>query len=174
MKKKNFAVFAVFIWFILAGSLVGIHFLLHKKPISRGFALEAMAIYQGLDDKAKKSIEHFESAIIRLKDGRFYVVGCGFESEEKNLISNNKLSMRKIDFQIEDPVLLERRLMVNEVFKTLNSAEKHCYADAFASVIFRDGSYYFFFDSKKYPEYILKYGTECKSCEELKKKKLKK
>jgi hypothetical protein len=174
MNKKNYIVISVVIWLILVGSLVGVRYLLPKRAVPSVFNSEAIAIYQHLDDTDKKRINHYESAIIRLSDGRFHIVGDNYESEEKVLLLNKKLTIRRIDFRVEDPVLLERRLMVGEAYITLNNAEKHCYADGFASIVFRDGAYSIIVDSKKYPEYVLKYGTECKTCEELKKEKLKK
>lgn len=59
--------------------------------------------------------------------------------------------------------------MVKEAYRTLNNAEKKCFADHFAAIVYRDGEYFLCFDKKKYSEYVLKYGTECKQCEELKK-----
>lgn len=84
------------------------------------------------------------------------------------MLTSQKADIRKIDFQIEDQLSLERQTMVREAIRTLNNAEKRCLFEGFAGIVFRDGYYYLIYDKKKYAEYILKYGTECKSCEELK------
>jgi hypothetical protein len=63
--------------------------------------------------------------------------------------------------------------MFNEAFKTLNSAEKKCLEDGFAAIIFHKGDHCSICDSKKYPEYVLKYGTECKTGDELRKEEKK-
>lgn len=60
-------------------------------------------------------------------------------------------------------------MMAGEAFKLLNNAEKKCYIDGFGVIIFRGGSYNFVCDEIIYREYLNKYGTECKPCEELKK-----
>ena len=129
--------------------------------------VEAHAIFQGLDNEEKTNIAHHESTILRLNDESFHLVGLGHESEENELIADNKISLRKIEFHIDDPVLIERQLMVNEAFRNLNNAEKKCLEDGFAAIVFRKGYYCLIFDSVRYPEYVSKYGTECKSCDEL-------
>ena len=168
--KKHFMLVALIIWLLCVGSLVAIHFYMHKRPSPNGFMVKAHALFQGLDNATKTSIAHYEGAILRLNDDSCHLVGIGYEPEEKKLASENRVSIRKIDFRIDDPLLFERRLMVTEAFKTLNNAERKCLEAGFASIIFRNGDYYLFLDSKKYPEYVSKYGTECKSCEELRKK----
>ena len=79
------------------------------------------------------------------------------------------IAMKKIDFIILDPILLQRRYMIGEAFKTLNDAEKKCVADRCASIIYRNGEYFLSYDKIKYAEYVKKYGTECKQCDELRK-----
>ena len=91
--------------------------------------LKAHAIFQGLSSENKTSIIHYESAILRLSDETLHLVGIEYGPEEKELVSSNKVSVKKIDFRIDDPVLFERQLMVNEAYKTLNSAERKCLED---------------------------------------------
>lgn len=167
MDKKNFFVAAVIVWLFCVGSLVGIRFYMHKRPKPSVSKVKAHAIFQGLDNEEKTNIARFESTILRLNDESFHLIGLGHESEENELISSDKISLRKIHFHIDDPVLIERQLMVNEAFKTLNNAERKCLEDGFAAIVFRNGDYCLIFDSRRYPEYVLKYGTECKSCDEL-------
>lgn len=127
------------------------------------------AIFMGLNNEEKTNIARYDTAIIRLYDESFHIIGLDHESEENTLVADNKISRKKIEFIIEDPVLIERRYMVGEAFRTLNNAEKKCLEDRYASIIFRDGYYFLCFDKIKYSEYVLKYGTECKQCDELKK-----
>lgn len=130
---------------------------------------KAHAVFQSLDNGDKTNIAHYESAMLRLDDDSVHLIGLGYEAEENRLLTEKRVSIKKIEFRIDDRILLERRLMAAEVFKTLNNAERKCLEDGFASIIFRNGDYYLLLDSKKYPEYVKKYGKECKSCEELKK-----
>lgn len=169
IKKKEFILSALAIWLICACSLLAVRYLSHRRPNTPRFATEAKGIYADLESLSKQKIALYESAILKLGDDSVHLVGSGFEFELESLISDKKLSVRKIDFVIEDPLLLERRIMVGEAFKTLNNAEKRCLIDGFASILFRNGFYQLIYDPIKYKDYVLKYGTECKSCEEIKK-----
>jgi hypothetical protein len=68
------------------------------------------------------------------------------------LLTSNKASIRKIEFQITDQLLLERQTMVREAVRTLNNAEKKCLTEGFAAIIFRQGFYFLIYDQKKYAE----------------------
>ncbi|MCX6568270.1 MAG: hypothetical protein NT147_04370 [Candidatus Aminicenantes bacterium] len=171
MNKKNFFVAAAIIWLVCVGSLLGIRYYVHKRPRPNPTLAKAHAMFQSLDSEQKTIIAHYEGAILRLNDESFHLIGLGHESEEDALISNNKVSSRRIDLRIGDPILIERRMMASEAFKTLNNAEKKCLEDGFAAIIFRNGDYCLIFDSKKYQEYVLRYGTECKTCDELRKER---
>lgn len=168
MPKNRVAFVTIVIWALASASLIGIRFLLHRKPSLAEPVAEAQAIIRSLDDQHRKSLRYYDAGLIRLGDESFHLVGNCPESDETNLLSSQKASIRKIDFQIADQLLLERQTMVREAVKTLNNAEKKCLFEGFAAVIFRDGSYYLIYDQKKYAENVLKYGTECKTCEELK------
>jgi len=89
-----------------------------------------------------------------------------------NDIIKKGFSKRKIEFYIDDPLFLERQIMIKEAFRRLNNAEKRCVTDRHAVILYCDGAYYLFFDPEIYKEYVFKYGTECKYCEE--KKEIKK
>lgn len=117
--------------------------------------VKAREIINSLDNEEKTNIARFESTLLRLNDESFRLIGIGHESEENELISNNRISSREIDFHIDDPVRIERQLMVSEAFKTLNAAEKKCLEDGFAAIVFQKGSYCLIFDSIKYPESVV-------------------
>ena len=123
-------------------------------------------LLRSLDNADKTNILRFESSVVRLDDNTIHLVGRGFENEEEHLIENNKIKKKKIDFRIDDPLLMERQMMVSAAYKYLNEAEKKCLADKYASIIYSNGAYFLLFDSMKYPEYVKKYGTECKPCGE--------
>ncbi len=59
---------------------------------------------------------------------------------------------------------MERRMMVGEIFKKLNNAEKICYADGHAAILYREGSYYFTIIPSIYEKYAKIYGTDCSDC----------
>ncbi len=140
---------------------------MHKRPRPNPILVRTRAIFDRLDNEQKMAVSRYESAILRLSDESFHIIGLGHESEEDSLASSDRISLRKIDFRVNDPLLIERRIMFNEAFKTLNRAEKKCLEDGFAAIIFHKGDYCYIYDSKKYPEYVLKYGTECTTCDEL-------
>jgi len=159
----------IIIWFIAMGSLLGIHFFFKKKhQINKTAIMKIDAKFKSLNDEQKTKMRYFESGIIQLADGNLYIVGSGFEEKQEDLIRKRGLSVRKIEFLVEDPLFLERRMMINEALKTLNNAEKRCVTDRHAVIIHQDGAYYLVFDPKIYMEYVSKYGTECNSCEDKK------
>lgn len=134
---------------------MGIRFYMHKRPRPTSSMVKAREIINSLDNEEKTNIARFESTLLRLNDESFRLIGIGHESEENELISNNRISSREIDFHIDDPVRIERQLMVSEAFKTLNAAEKKCLEDGFAAIVFQKGSYCLIFDSIKYPESVV-------------------
>jgi len=135
--------------------------------------MQGTAIFQSLNDEEKTNVARYDTAILRLNDESFHLIGHGYEVEENDLLSENKIAIKKIEVRIADPILLERRSMVSEAVRTLNNAEKKCLQDHFASIVYRNGNYYLCLDPKKYAEYVIKYGEECKECEESAKAKLK-
>lgn len=128
--------------------------------------MQGTAIFQSLNDEEKTNVVRYDTAILRLNDESFHLIGRGYEVEENDLLSEKKIAIKKIEVRIADPILLERRSMVNEAVRTLNNAEKKCLQDHFASIVYRNGNYYLYLDSKKYAEYVIKYGKECEECEE--------
>lgn len=172
MEKNNLTIAIVVLWVICIGSLFGIHAYKNKKPKPSEYSLNARAVFRGMNDEEKTKLMHIDSGMLRLKDKSIHLVGSGYEAEEGQLLSEEIISIKHIDFRIDDIVLLERRMMFSIAYRTLNNAEKQCLKDGFATVVFRNGEYYYLFDRAKYKEYVLKYGTECKTCEELKKQKM--
>jgi hypothetical protein len=170
LKRKLFYFLAIIIWSLCIASLLTIRFYKKKRPSVEDFFLRGQAIFQSLTDEEKTNVARYDTGLLRLKDESFHLVGRGYELEEGNLIKENRLSLEKIVIPKIDPILLERQYMVGEAFRTLNNAEKKCIQDRFALIIYRDGDYYLCFDGSKYAEYVLKYGTECTTCEELAKK----
>lgn len=170
MAKRTFLFSILLMWAVCIGSIFGVRTYLHKKPKPSEYSLKSRAIFLGMNNEDRKRLMHLESGMLRLNDESIHLVGSGYESEEDRLLSEDALSSRKIDFHINDILLLERRMMFSEAYKTLNNAEKQCLNDGFATIIFRNSEYFFMFDSSKYHNYVSKYGTECKTCEELKKK----
>lgn len=169
MKRKTFLIFSIGIWLMCVVSLLGIHAYFKNKPKGNGFILTGNAIFRALDNEEKTNVARYDTAIIRLSGDRYRFIGLGHEPEERGLLDDNEVSLRRIKFQIDDPILFERQSMVREAYQTLNNAEKRCLADHYATIIFRNGEYFLYFDKKSYSEYALKYGTECKQCDELNK-----
>jgi hypothetical protein len=169
--RRHFLILA-FIWLIAMSSLLGVHFLLHRKPDNYGPPSEEVRnALENLGGELKRSAEHYETGIIRLADGKLKFVGYGFEREEKKLLEEKKITRKRIDFLVEDPIRLERTIMKVEAFRVLNAAEKRCLADKHGTLLYREGSYFFIFDTDVYREYVIKYGTECKPCEEIRKRR---
>lgn len=166
MEKRTFSFLAIGIWVLCVASLLGIYILKGKRLRPAEFMTQGTAIFRSLNDEEKTNVARYDTAILRLNDESFHLIGRGYEVEENDLLSENKIAIKKIEVRIVDPILLERRSMVGEAVKTLNNAEKKCLQDHFASVVYKNGDYYLCFDSKKYAEYVIKYGVECKECEE--------
>ncbi len=157
------------IWLLCIVSLLGVRYYNLRKPVSKDFILKGRTIFEGLNSEEKTNIVRYDTAIIRLSDERYQIIGRGHESEEKNLLEDDTITTKRIDFRIDDPILLERQFMVKEAYQYLNNAEKKCFADHFAVILNRNGEYVLYVDKDKYAEYALKYGTECKPCNEAKK-----
>ncbi|TFH40440.1 MAG: hypothetical protein E4H01_16550 [Lysobacterales bacterium] len=166
--RKTFSFLSIGVWLLCIVSLLGIHAYYKRKPTPKNFILAGRAIFEALDDEEKTNVARFDTAIIRLTAERFKLIGLGHESEEANLVEDNEISFKKIELRINDPVLVERQAMVKEAYQTLNNAERKCLSDHFAAIIYRNGDYFLCLDKKKYSEYVLKYGTECKQCDEMK------
>jgi hypothetical protein len=159
-------VLIIIIWFIAVGSLLGIHYFFKKKPkINKTAITKIEAKLKSLTDEQKTKMRYFESGIVELASGDLRIVDSGLEDDE---IMKSGVSERKIEFHIDDPLFLERQMIIREAFRKLNNAEKHCVTDMHAVILYRDGACYLVFDPKIYKQYIFKYGNECKSCEDKK------
>ena len=169
MKKSAFLGLTLAIWVIAIFSLIAVRYLIRRAPRVTDYSRVAKAYFNSLDLSTKRNISLFETSIIRLADGSFRTIGVGFEPELENLVSERRLKTKKIDFFVENPIAIERRMMAGEAFKILNNAEKKCFIDGFGTVMFQNGSYHFIYDEAVYQEYVKKFGTDCKPCEELKK-----
>lgn len=134
------------IWMLCLVSLWGVRHYNLKKPVSRDFILKGRAIFEGLNNEEKTNIVRYDTAIIRLGDKRYQIIGRGHESEEKTLLEDDTIAVKKIDFRIDDPILLERQFMVREAYQYLNNAEKKCFADHFAVILNKNGEYILYFD----------------------------
>lgn len=168
MKRTTFLLSTLVIWVVAAGSLVVVRHFVRKAPRASEFARGASTLFDTLDSDTKRNISVCEAAIMRFKDGTIRVIGAGYEPEIQALISKRQLLTRTIDFVVPNPLEIERKMMSGEAFKILNDAEKRCLADGFGAIIFQNGSYHFCCDEAIYREYVLKYGTDCKPCEEQK------
>lgn len=153
------------VWFMAMGSLIGVHYFLKRKPqINKAGILKIHAKYNSLSDEEKIRMKYFESGIIELANGELCIVDSSFNDARRNPAGGRGLAGRKIEFQVDDPLFLERQMMIKEAFKTLNKAEKRCLTDGHAVIVFENGAYYLIIDAKIYAEYVLKHGTECGSC----------
>lgn len=110
------------------------------------------------------SLMRYENAFIKLDEGEHRLVGIDYLSQEKDLTERGVMNIKKIEFHVADSIALERRAMAGEAFKTLNNAEKICYADGYAAILFREGSYFLLINSNAFRKYAMKYGTDCSAC----------
>jgi hypothetical protein len=155
------------VWAIAACAMLAVRYSRSRSVEILPFYHEAKAFYRSLDPETKRNVDLFETGIMRLKDVPLRPVGSGFEQELNSLVSKQQLSYREIDFYIDDPLLVERRIMAAEAFRTLNNAEKKCLIDGSGAIVFFRGSFHFIYDTSLYREYALRYGTDCKPCEEI-------
>ena len=173
MNKKSFFASALVIWLVCVGSMVGVNAYMHKRPRPKASTLRAIRVFNGLDSEEKTHIVRHDSAVIWLSDESYQLIGLRHEPEEASLLSRNKITARKLEIRVDDPILLERQWMINEAFRSLNEAERKCIEDGFASILYNNGDYVFFYDPVQYLKYVKKYGTECRTCNEISKSKTK-
>jgi hypothetical protein len=153
------------VWFIAMTSLLGVHYFLKRKPrANKAGILKIQAKYNSLSDEQKTIMKYSESGIIELANGDLCVIDGTFKESERSIASGKGLAWRRIEFAIEDPLFLERQMMIKEALGTLNNAERRCLTDRHVAIIYDNGSYYLIIDPKIYADYVSKYGTECKSC----------
>lgn len=166
MQSKTFNLASIIIWVLAMSSLAGTYLLINKKtPREDKSFLEMKAAFEYLPEDEKNSIKYFESGIIKSKDNKIHLIGASNINEEAVL----KLSMKKIDVPIQDSLIIVRRFVANEAFNRLNNAERNMVVKNKAAILFRDGNYVLFYDRDIYAEFVKKYGTECKKCDEKKK-----
>lgn len=166
MEKRTFSLLAIGIWGLCFATLLGIYLFRVNKRSMPEYLVQATAIFHSLNDEEKTNVARYDTAILRLTDEHFHLIGRGFEVEENDLLSKNRMAIKKLEVRIADAILFERKSMVSEAVRTLNNAEKRCLQDRFASIMYRNGNYYLYIDPKKYAEYVTRYGVECKECEE--------
>jgi len=166
-KLVNPVAIIVIVWLVAIGSLLGVHYSFKKRSrvdINKDGIKKIQAKINSLNDEQKAKAKYFEIGIIELASGELYIVDNGFDDTQINLASGSGLAGKKIEFQVDDPLYLERQMMIREAYKTLNDAEKRCLIDGHATIITDNGAYYLIVDAKIYPDYVIKYGTECRSC----------
>lgn len=164
MKKGSFLILAVGVWFFCVISLLGVYIYKKRTPRTPDYMIKGWALIQALDAEERANIARFDTALLRLNDESFHLIGFGHETEEATLIGEKRIAARKIEFRTADRSLLERQFMISQAFRTLNTAEKKCLKDRYATIISRNGEYFIVLDSEKYQDYALKYGTECIEC----------
>lgn len=169
--NKQILLLTIAIWILAMSSLLGVHFLLRKRPFPLKRPPEFRALLDSVDDDLKTGLRRYDNGLLRVNNGKLQFLGMGFENAEEELLNNGTIIKREIIFQPEDPIALERSAYVDEAFKTLNNTEKICFLEGFATFIYRDGRYSLVIDSAIYNEYLPKYGVECETCEEIKKKR---
>ena len=163
LTKQVIVIFVV--WFVAMASLLGVHFILKRRSqADRKGSLKIQSTYVALSDEEKIRIKYFEAGIIRLANGDVRIVDGNARNNDQTLFSGNRLTWKKINFSILDPLLAEREANIHEAIKTLNNAEKRCYVDRHATIINKNGDYYLVIDSETYADYVRRYGTECSSC----------
>ncbi len=123
---------------------------------------------KSLTEEQKIRMKYFQCGILQLANGELLIVDSSTEGQE---LWQWGLAEKKIEFVVDDPLFLERQMMVREASKRLNNAEKRMVMDRHAVLLYRDGAYYLVYDPEIYKEYVIRYGTECKPCNEKTKSK---
>lgn len=164
MDRKNFTITAAVVWLVGVISLVGIHKYLNRIPKTPDYVVNGRALIDSLEEPEKIKVAYLESALVRLSDGSLQLIGAGSEAAEAELLNKNLIIKRKLNIQIDDPILVERQAMVAAAFKKLNNAEKRCIQDRYATFLYNQGDYYFVVDSSMYSDYVKRYGTQCETC----------
>jgi len=152
------------LWAAAIVSILGVHYFLNRPKVNKALLAEIKTRIEGLTPEQKIKLKYYEGGFIKISERGLIFVDNKFLPNEREKAG---LSFRKIEFQVEDPLLLERQMMVRAAMKKLNEAERRLIAHGYGVILVKDdGSYYLIFDSRKYKEYVDKYGTECKTCGE--------
>jgi len=156
------ALLLLLLWAAAMVSLLGVHYFLNKPKVNKALIAEIKARIESLTPEQKIKLKYYEGGVIRTSErGLIFVDNKSLPDE----IEKAGLSLRKIEFQVEDPLLLERQMMVREAMKKLNEAERRLVAHGYGVILVKEeGNYYLIFDSRIYKDYVDKYGTECKNC----------
>jgi len=132
-----------------------------------------ISIYESLDDETRRAVDKSDLGILRLGYGEMVLIEKDIEISEMpfeaNLVRINIDNSILVDFDEEVALRNAKKVLIR---RQLNSAQKKLEQHNHG-VIMRgnNGEYYMIADKRKYEEYILKYGTECKSCEKKRAKK---
>ena len=126
------------------------------------------SIYDSFNDERKKAVNMSELGILRLGDGEMVLIEKDIDISEmshfENLIRINVDNSVLKDFDEEIQLLHAMRILI---LNPLNNAQKKL-VQYNHGVIIRGskGDFYMIADKRKYEEFILKYGTDCPSCED--------
>jgi hypothetical protein len=166
MKTPKYPILIGLLWLLALGTLLITHFWLSGRTKATKITSKLDGYVKNLDPNIKIQFSHYEDAALLMEQDVVRLIGRDFEQETDGLARANIIQYRKVDVRIEDPLMLERRMMASEVFKKLNNAEKICLADGHAAILYQDGSYVFVVVRAVYEDYVKRYGTACASCEQ--------
>lgn len=153
VKQKTFLVLCITIWLAALTSLLAIRYLRTNKPAASSSLRDTRSLYQSLDEISKRSIDIYESAIIRLHNGTYKLIGSAFEPESSELANERTLVRKEIVITIKDPLVFERRMMAEEAFRSLDNAAKRGFVEGYGALVYQNGLFQFYFDEKKYHEF---------------------
>lgn len=126
------------------------------------------AKYEALSVDQKQAILRKECGFVQLSDGKFYMVGKNYENYEVDLAKKNLILHYLLDNSVideKDPIHLIRKDEVNQIYSTLNNAQKRLIMDLRAAILRADdGTYFMITDRNSMKEYVLKYGERCSDC----------
>ena len=133
-KLRNISLISLFIiiWAVAIASLLAVHYFITKRPkIDKTEVNKFKEITEALTPEERAKIKYYEAGLIKFADGKLAFISDHHSLEE---IIAMGLSLKEIGFRIEDPLLLERQMMVREAFWHLNEGEKHLVADRYAVI----------------------------------------
>ncbi|MBC8357561.1 MAG: hypothetical protein WBC02_03710 [Candidatus Aminicenantaceae bacterium] len=120
------------------------------------------SFYHTLSKEQKDQMYYLNLGLIKSNENDFLIV----ENQKiEEIINNNKIIVKKIDYKIIDIRKLVLQSAVKEIRAHLNEAENALISDFYGVILTNENDEFFLvFNSEIYPKYASKYGTECKSC----------
>jgi hypothetical protein len=169
LKIKKTYVIGFVIWFLAMSTPFAFrslrnNFLKKQQKIHKKNLGQYKSFHSSLSEKQKSSIYYRTTGAIKIGENDFMIVGSGQNNEA--LDQTNNVILKKLDYRMIDIRALAIRSSIREISPKLNNAERALLNDFYGTILINDNDEFFVvFNNAVYSKYILKYGTDCESCD---------